>query len=156
MGVFGDNKAAEAWLGMEYVDALRAVESEADLMDKYAARVMAQYGGHGLQGVFGQREPEFVFVSIPWPGNAAHAKACKEDCIARGETPIVPRMVYADEDASERGRRWIAKCDVVAVYTEPGLDGGMKKDIEHASACGVRVEFRSLAGKRDDETTEGA
>src|SRR5574343_156660 len=87
--------------------------------------------------------------------NKAYAMACCRDSLARGEAPYASHLFFdrpglLDDDVpAEReagilaGFAWGALADLVAVYTDRGISGGMQRGIGRALAAGQVVEYRS-------------
>lgn len=104
---------------------------------------------------------KLVVIESPYAGdveaNLAYARACMADSLKRGEAPLASHLLYTqpgildDNNPSERslgitaGFAWGDKADLVAVYTDRGISGGMMQGIEVAAIRGVPVEFRSIA-----------
>ena len=101
---------------------------------------------------------KLVVIESPYAGdvksNIAYAKRCVLDCLARGEAPYASHLffphVLEDTDPKQRelgitsGFAWGAKADLVAVYTDRGISGGMRMGIERAGAAGQPIEYRAL------------
>jgi hypothetical protein len=103
---------------------------------------------------------KLVIIESPYAGdveaNIAYAKACIKDSLSRGEAPIASHLLFTqpgildDKNPAERrlgisaGHAWIAKADLMAVYTDKGLSGGMNAGMVEAELCGIPVEMRSL------------
>lgn len=105
---------------------------------------------------------KLVVIESPYAGdvetNVAYAKACVVDSLKRGESPYASHLFFTqpglldDRLPIERtagihaGFAWGAKADLVAVYVDRGMSGGMKQGVERAIAAGQRIEYRSLDG----------
>lgn len=105
---------------------------------------------------------KLVVIESPFSGdvatNIAYARACVRDSLLRGEAPIASHLLHTqdgilrDDVSDERsmgmeaGWAWFRVCDLVAVYTDRGLSGGMKAGIERARSFGKAVEFRVIPG----------
>lgn len=89
--------------------------------------------------------------------NIDYARMCVRDCLRRGESPIASHLLLTQpnilddrvpEDrrlGMEAGWAWIAVADMVVVYTDYGISGGMHAGIDQAQTLGVPVEYRALA-----------
>jgi len=113
-----------------------------------------------------------VFVASPFAGrgrtdaereddsdeNIAYAIRCQGDAIARGESPYVPHLALThsldDSDPSGRERglalalAMLAGCEVLAVYEDRGVSGGMRGEIAEAERLGIPVEMRRIGVPR--------
>jgi hypothetical protein len=101
---------------------------------------------------------KFVVLESPYAGNIqenlAYARRALRDCIARGEAPFAPHLLYtqvlndAEWDQRERGIMMnlslIEKCDCVAVYQDRGISPGMELAIKHALKNGKMVVYREI------------
>lgn len=86
--------------------------------------------------------------------NKRYARACLKDCLLRGESPLASHLLYTqvlnDQDPEERkmgieaGLAWIKHADVMAVYVDRGISGGMYSAELLANRIGLPVEYRSL------------
>jgi hypothetical protein len=88
--------------------------------------------------------------------NVSYAKECVRHCLARNEAPICSHLLIAahgildDSVPAERGLginaglSWQTAADVVVVYTDRGISGGMELAIDRAKFYNVPVEYRSL------------
>jgi len=104
---------------------------------------------------------KLVVIESPYAGNVEgnveYARRCVRDSLSRGEAPIASHLLHTqpgilrDEAPIERqwgieaGHAWIAKADLVAVYTDKGTSKGMKWGIGIANKHNVPVEYRTLA-----------
>lgn len=101
-----------------------------------------------------------VFIESPFAGdvarNVAYLRACLADSLARGEAPYASHAIYTqpgvlrDEIPQEReaglaaGDVWRRASELIAVYTDLGVSGGMLSGIDRAYALGLPVEERVL------------
>lgn len=106
---------------------------------------------------------KLVVVESPYAGdiagNEAYARACIRDCLLRGESPIASHLLYTqpgvlrDNVHGERelglaaGWAWMRAADLVAVYTDRGISGGMERGIGAAEQIGLPIERRALGGE---------
>ncbi len=132
---------------------------------------------HALADVFGgvasdgcdptEEVPQMrrVVVESPYAGDVAanveYAKQCVHDSLTRGEAPIASHLLFTqdglldDDVPSERllgceaGLAWLPVADLMAVYVDRGVSGGMERAVERARRVGLPVEFRLLAGDLD-------
>jgi len=98
-----------------------------------------------------------------WSRNIDYARYAMQDCLKRGEAPFVSHLLYtqtphhgfvADSDTKHQclGREaavnlafnWRSKSDRTVVYTDFGISNGMKLGIEHATALGHVIEYRTI------------
>lgn len=94
--------------------------------------------------------------------NTKYAQRCMLDSIRRGEAPFASHLLYTqvlnDADPGEReqgiqcGFAWGKKADLVAVYTDYGVTGGMTEGIQRALENEITIEFRSI-GRNENETS---
>jgi hypothetical protein len=80
------------------------------------------------------------------------------DCFKRGEAPYASHRLYPGilDDTildqrklgMEAGFAWGAKADLVAVYTDLGISGGMEAGMMRAKMAGQPIGMRSLEGWR--------
>lgn len=103
---------------------------------------------------------KLVVVESPYAGdvaaNEAYARACVQDCLRRGESPYASHLFFTqkglldDKNPAERdlgiraGFAWGAKADLVAIYIDRGISGGMRQGIFNALKNGIPIEARSL------------
>lgn len=106
---------------------------------------------------------KLVVIESPYKGdvegNAAYARQCMTDCLARNEAPLVSHLLYTqvldDNDPEDRrkgidaGHAWIPYADLVVAYMDRGLSGGMKFGLAVAKLTGVQVEYRWLGAKKE-------
>jgi hypothetical protein len=104
-----------------------------------------------------------VILESPYKGNIIqrwlnrrYARACVRDSLLRGESPLASHLLYTqrgilnDQVPLERmqgidaGLAWLPHADLMAVYIDRGVSGGMKSAIEVASLKEIRVECRTL------------
>lgn len=105
-----------------------------------------------------------VVIESPYAGktdeetksNVDYAKRCVHDCLKRGEAPYASHLFFTqlgilnDKIKDERmlginaGFAWAERADLIAVYIDKGISGGMKKGIERAIEKGQRIEYRKL------------
>jgi hypothetical protein len=101
-----------------------------------------------------------VIIESPLAGavaeNLRYAKAAVRDALGRGEAPFASHLLYAQhgilDDAVpaerragiEAGLTWSVVADLVAVYQDRGISGGMREGIERATAAGIAIEYRTL------------
>lgn len=86
--------------------------------------------------------------------NIRYARLCGLDCIRRGEAPYASHLLMTQflDDAlpeerkvgMEAGFAWGALGDLVAVYEDLGVSGGMKMGIDNAVRRGQAIEYRRL------------
>lgn len=99
-----------------------------------------------------------VCVESPLKGdverNIMYADACMLDCFARGEAPFLGHRFYPfvldDDDERDRERgiaahlAWLRVSELVAVYVDLGISGGMRKAILLARQLELPVIERTL------------
>lgn len=101
-----------------------------------------------------------VVVESPYAGdverNLRYARAAMLDCLNRGEAPFASHLLYTqpglldDTLSGERmlgiraGLAWGVVADLVAVYTNLGISGGMRQGIDHHTKHGRLIVYRSL------------
>ncbi len=99
-----------------------------------------------------------VVIESPLSGdfarNVRYARLCGLDCIRRGEAPYASHLLMTqfldDADPEERrvgmeaGFAWGEAGELVAVYVDLGISGGMKAGIAKAEARGLPIETRTL------------
>ena len=103
-----------------------------------------------------------VFIISPFRGDTQeqidkhvhYAYRCVADCIALGEAPFAPHLIYPavlnDNCKADRalgmalGQEWMKVCDVVAVYEDFGVTSGMTQDIAAATAAKKIIVTRKL------------
>lgn len=102
---------------------------------------------------------ESPFRAKGWYGrwqNVRYARACLRDSLLRGEAPFASHLLYTqsgvlrDSDELERklgiesGWDWMKKADLVAVYIDRGISGGMVSGEMLAHILNLPVEYRTL------------
>jgi len=103
---------------------------------------------------------KLVKIESPFAGdiekNIKYARACMSDSLHRGEAPLASHLLYTQEGilddtvpeerklGMEAGKVWSKLAELVAVYTDLGISGGMKWGVEEANKNGITVEYRSL------------
>ncbi|MDB5550826.1 MAG: hypothetical protein JWL86_810 [Rhizobium sp.] len=108
---------------------------------------------------------KLVIIESPFAGdveaNIAYARRCVRDSLSRGEAPIASHLLYTqpgvlnDDIPAERtwgidaGLAWRAVAQASVVYTDHGISKGMEYGIAAATAAGVPVEYRKLAGEKE-------
>jgi hypothetical protein len=100
-----------------------------------------------------------VVIESPLSGdfarNVRYARLCGLDSIRRGEAPYASHLLMTQflDDAlpeertlgMEAGFVWGEVGEIVAVYTDLGISGGMRAGIEKAKARGQSIEHRTLS-----------
>ena len=91
-------------------------------------------------------------------GNRAYLHQCCIDSLRRGESPYASHgfFVYFLDDLKpderqlgiDAGLAWGDVADVVAVYTDRGISGGMEYAIEKHKKDGRTIEYRSIEGEK--------
>jgi len=111
---------------------------------------------------------EPVILESPYKGdmevNAAYAKRCMLDSLARGEAPFVSHLLYTQvlDDTRPRERKtgmeagwaWIGLTRKTVVYQDYEMSDGMLEGIRRAKELGHDVEYRNI-GKNDVEKLQG-
>lgn len=96
-------------------------------------------------------------IESPYAGqvtrNVAYARACLLDSLRRGEAPFAMHLLFPqvldDKNAEERalgiaaGLAWSERAELVALYVDLGISGGMRLAVEAAERRGIPVEHRS-------------
>ncbi|QQM15157.1 nucleoside deoxyribosyltransferase [Gordonia phage TinaLin] len=104
--------------------------------------------------------PKLVVIESPFAGdrerNLKYARAALLDSLKRGEAPIASHLLYPqvldDDMRAERiqgmaaGFAWNRHADLVAVYCDLGMSGGMRAGLDMAERNGTPVEYRDLKG----------
>lgn len=102
-----------------------------------------------------------VVIESPLSGdfarNIRYARLCGLDCIRRKEAPYASHLLLTQflNDAVPEDRAlgmtvgftWGVAADLVAVYTDLGISGGMRLGISKAEENGIKVEHRTLPGE---------
>jgi hypothetical protein len=97
-------------------------------------------------------------IESPFAGetkkHVAFARVCMQDSLRRGEAPFAMHLLFPqvlDDSLAldrhlgiEAGLAWLAKADLVAVYTDLGVSPGMELAIHHAEENHIPVEFRKV------------
>jgi len=103
---------------------------------------------------------KLVMLESPFAGeveeNIEYARKCMAHSLSLGEAPIASHLIYTqkgildDDIQAERdkgiaaGLYWGHQADMIAVYTDRGISGGMQQAIDHYSALGKAIEFRQI------------
>ena len=101
---------------------------------------------------------KLVIIESPYSGdveeNTKYARECVLDSLNRGEAPFASHLLYTQvlDDTvpdqrhwgMEAGFAWGKKADMVAVYTDLGISGGMEFGIKRAQENGLEIEYRKL------------
>lgn len=104
-----------------------------------------------------------VMIASPFRGdedsNKHYARMCVRHSFSLGEAPWAPHLIYtqmmSDAIPEERdvsiaaGIEWAKQADILAVYIDRGISGGMQTEIDAAKANGVEVKERHLPGWRE-------
>jgi hypothetical protein len=108
-----------------------------------------------IESPYGSDDPAVV------DENKRYCDACLSDSLKRGEAPFASHRVYTqvlDDNhpgqrwqGMEAGFAWMTMADLVAVYVDRGISGGMMTGIERASGIGKQIEFRKVVGWEDKE-----
>ena len=111
-------------------------------------------------------EKKIVVVESPYAAdseegikkNVKYGRACMRDCFLKGEIPFASHLLFAqlgvlnDKDEKERELGLMSafkmadklNAEIVAIYEDLGISGGMKLGIEKAKRAGRKIEFRKL------------
>lgn len=116
------------------------------------------------------RGMKLVVIESPYAGNihrnVRYARLCVKDCIRRGEAPIASHLLFTqdgilDDDIPEEratgmnaGFAWGRHADMVVVYSDLGVSGGMEMGIQVASLLGKPIIFRKLPKNLMDRLDE--
>ena len=103
---------------------------------------------------------KIVIIESPFAGdrelNSRYLSACLRDSLNRGEAPFASHALYTregvlDDDIPEErtkgmeaGWAFTAKADLVAVYVNLGISGGMELGIRRADELGIPFEYRAI------------
>lgn len=103
---------------------------------------------------------KLVEIESPYAGdverNLEYARAAMRDSLMRGEAPIGSHLIYTqpgilDDDIPEEremgmeaGKAWGRHAELVAVYMDLGLSGGMKWGIDYHMTKGTPIEYRTI------------
>lgn len=104
---------------------------------------------------------KLVIIESPYAGdverNTAYARACMADSLRRGEAPFASHLLYTqvldDLKPEQRacgisaGFGWGRKADLIAIYSDLGISGGMLAGMERARRAGQPIEVRELGGE---------
>lgn len=99
-----------------------------------------------------------VTILTPYAGDIElhkmYTMLCCKDSIARGEAPFASHLIYpillevysiqARQQRIACGFSWLAKSDIVAIYTDLGLSIGMLQSKAHAKKLNIKTEDRSI------------
>jgi hypothetical protein len=101
-----------------------------------------------------------VIIESPFAGNSkrnkTYARACLQDSIMRGESPLAFHMLYTqkgvlnDDDPTQRklgmdaAFDWYECAHAVIVYEDLGVSNGMHDGIAHAKKLGIPIERRAI------------
>jgi len=113
------------------------------------------YGG-SVSGI----KMKLVILESPYAGdiegNTIYARDCVRDSLRRGESPIASHLLYTQPGilnenipaerlwGIEAGHAWLKHADLMAVYEDWGLSGGVKAAIKKAEAIGLPIEYRRI------------
>lgn len=103
-----------------------------------------------------------IVIESPYAGdkeeNIKYAIECMKDSLSRGESPYASHLLFTrfmnDDIPEERkmgieaGFEWHSVADVVAVYVDLGISGGMIQGIFNAQMRNKPIVFRSI--RNDD------
>lgn len=113
--------------------------------------------------------PRCVFICSPFSAdndadlfrNIEYAQDASKDAIDRGESPYTPHLfltqILKDGDQAQRdlslelAKRWLRRCDGLAVYIDYGVSAGMKGEIAAATAAHIPIWYRGLHDEYSDE-----
>jgi len=113
--------------------------------------------------------PRCVFICSPFSAdndadlfrNIEYAQDASKDAIDRGESPYTPHLfltqILKDGDQAQRdlslelAKRWLRRCDGLAVYIDYGVSAGMKGEIAAATAAHIPIWYRGLHDDYSDE-----
>lgn len=103
---------------------------------------------------------KLVEIESPYAGdverNLEYARAAMRDSLMRGEAPIGSHLIYTQpgilddtipeerEMGMEAGKAWGRHAELVAVYMDLGLSGGMKWGIDYHMTKGTPIEYRTI------------
>ena len=99
-----------------------------------------------------------TFIASPFRGererNLAYARRALLASIRRGETPVVPHLLYPqvldDDDPAQReqgiaiANTLLRQCSIFAAYYDYGVSPGMKAEYNLALAGDLMIEFRNI------------
>lgn len=99
-----------------------------------------------------------VIIESPLSGdfkrNIRYARLCMVDCLRRNEAPYASHLLMtqvlddlvpeARKLGMECGFAWADVADVIAVYQDLGISGGMKAGLQQPSRQHILVEYRNL------------
>lgn len=99
-----------------------------------------------------------VIIESPLSGdfkrNIRYARLCMTDCLRRGESPYASHLLMTQvlDDlvpeartlGMECGFLWAEVADIIAIYQDLGISGGMKMGIEQHGRRHVAIEHRNL------------
>ena|SRR5882757_7178459 len=106
---------------------------------------------------------KLVILESPYAGNLwqrwrnrCYARRCMRDSLMRGEAPIASHLLFTqkgilcDERPLERiigieaGLEWCRAAELMVIYTDRGLSGGVRAAIIEAAMHKLPVEYRAL------------
>ena len=86
--------------------------------------------------------------------NRAYLRRCLRDSLAKGEAPFASHAIYPqvldDRMPDERrsgmcaGFIWAEVAELIAVYVDYGITGGMEEGIKKAMGRGIYVVYREI------------
>ena len=99
-----------------------------------------------------------VVIESPYAGdverNMRYLRACRLDCLRRGEAPFASHHAYTDilddltpeerELGIRAGFAWGESAELRAVYVDLGISGGMERGITEARRLGQAIEIRTI------------
>lgn len=103
---------------------------------------------------------KIIIIESPYAGNirknVAYARMAMADSLARGEAPYASHLLYTqvgvldDSDPVQRTRgmeagwEFMKHAELVAIYRDLGISGGMRAGAERADLLGIPIEFRQI------------
>ncbi len=99
-----------------------------------------------------------VILESPFAGqvgrNIGYARSAMLDSLNRDESPFASHLLYTqvldDKDPSERklgmtaAQAWYSTAEMVVVYQDYGISGGMQAGIDLAKSLDIPVEYRNI------------
>jgi hypothetical protein len=109
---------------------------------------------------------DMVIIESPFRGdterNTLYARRAMLDCIIRGEAPLCFHLLYPqclkDADAFERelgfrlSFKWHALADLLVVYQDYGISGGMNIAISKWQRLDAPIEYRNIGVNNEDNS----
>jgi hypothetical protein len=113
---------------------------------------------------------KLVILESPYAGdierNVDYARKCVRDSLMRGEAPIASHLLYTQpgilkdimplerQHGIAAGLAWAKKAELMAVYSDHGISGGMKAAMAVANKLGLEIEIRMIVNNIEEDMDE--